>query len=173
MTWQASAKQSTRITQVHSSHMSIPVGIQGQPDTATMNSPGHDAQPRRPNKRARQACLSCRFRKVRCDVSTCSPPCTNCKMDKIECVTKPRLRKWFVNFVCSSQHIYEYSLLTRGLAGIKRRNGGPTSRICGKRTRDQLKACQRTPPLFAMCLRMRSLHPRSLKLIPRRQRQAL
>ncbi|KAI3571646.1 hypothetical protein IWW34DRAFT_767714 [Fusarium oxysporum f. sp. albedinis] len=36
-------------------------------------------------RRASRACLSCRRRKVRCDVVQGSP-CCNCKWDNIECV---------------------------------------------------------------------------------------
>lgn len=36
--------------------------------------------------RAPQACLSCRSRKVRCDVSTRRQPCTNCDLDGKDCL---------------------------------------------------------------------------------------
>ncbi|CAK7207951.1 hypothetical protein SEUCBS139899_010766 [Sporothrix eucalyptigena] len=37
-------------------------------------------------RRASRACLSCRARKVRCDVLSCGLPCTNCRLDGIQCV---------------------------------------------------------------------------------------
>ncbi|KAF5017654.1 hypothetical protein F66182_10404 [Fusarium sp. NRRL 66182] len=37
-------------------------------------------------RRASRACLSCRGRKVRCDVTRQSLPCTNCRLDKLDCV---------------------------------------------------------------------------------------
>ncbi|KAI1046607.1 hypothetical protein LB505_010686 [Fusarium chuoi] len=37
-------------------------------------------------KRATKACLKCRKRKVRCDVTRTSTPCTNCRLDGCECV---------------------------------------------------------------------------------------
>ncbi|CAG9986528.1 unnamed protein product [Clonostachys byssicola] len=45
-------------------------------------------------QRARQACLTCRARKIRCDVCFSGVPCLNCKLDSQECVVKPRIRKW-------------------------------------------------------------------------------
>ncbi|KAI0136168.1 hypothetical protein BJ170DRAFT_677048 [Xylariales sp. AK1849] len=45
-------------------------------------------------KRARRACLGCRARKVRCDTTSHGTPCTNCGLDDLECVIKPRARKW-------------------------------------------------------------------------------
>ncbi|TPX13018.1 uncharacterized protein E0L32_006663 [Thyridium curvatum] len=48
-----------------------------------------------PNKkRSARACLSCRARKVRCNVALHGAPCTNCRLDEVECVVKPRTRKW-------------------------------------------------------------------------------
>lgn len=43
--------------------------------------------------RARIACLHCRSRKVRCTLAVKGPPCTNCHLDGLECVTRPKLRK--------------------------------------------------------------------------------
>lgn len=43
--------------------------------------------------RARIACLHCRSRKVRCTLAIKGPPCTNCQLDGLECVTRPKLRK--------------------------------------------------------------------------------
>lgn len=41
----------------------------------------------RPTKhRASQACHSCRLRKVRCDVLTNGPRCTNCRLDHTDCI---------------------------------------------------------------------------------------
>ncbi|EEU34405.1 uncharacterized protein NECHADRAFT_21539, partial [Fusarium vanettenii 77-13-4] len=44
-------------------------------------------------KRARKACLSCRARKVRCDVSQRGRPCTNCYLDDEPCVVTGRASK--------------------------------------------------------------------------------
>ncbi|KAH8891497.1 hypothetical protein GQ53DRAFT_823521 [Thozetella sp. PMI_491] len=43
-------------------------------------------------RRAVRACLSCRSRKVRCNVIQ-QTPCTNCRLDEIECVVLPRNRR--------------------------------------------------------------------------------
>lgn len=36
-------------------------------------------------RRASRACLSCRSRKVRCDVTSEGTPCTNCRLDNVAC----------------------------------------------------------------------------------------
>lgn len=41
-------------------------------------------------KRAPKACLSCRARKVRCDVSQRGRPCMNCYLDSETCVVTGR-----------------------------------------------------------------------------------
>lgn len=41
-------------------------------------------------KRSIQACLSCRARKVRCDVSSRGQPCTNCDLDAKNCLLVDR-----------------------------------------------------------------------------------
>ena len=38
-------------------------------------------------KRASQACHQCRARKVKCDVIEIGSPCSNCRLDEIECIT--------------------------------------------------------------------------------------
>ncbi|KAM5347621.1 hypothetical protein ACJ41O_007445 [Fusarium nematophilum] len=59
--------------------------------------PTEDAQkkPQRSRrKRARRACLTCRSRKVRCDVSQRGSPCTNCYLDNECCVVTRRPSKY-------------------------------------------------------------------------------
>lgn len=64
------------------------------PDTVSAEYAGHkrpagEASGEQPSKRrAARACLSCRNRKVRCDVVTGGHPCTNCRLDRIRCVVK-------------------------------------------------------------------------------------
>ncbi|KAH7239917.1 uncharacterized protein BKA55DRAFT_114597 [Fusarium redolens] len=48
--------------------------------------------PRR--KRASKACVACRSRKVRCDVTHRPHQCTNCALDNIQCVVKDRRTKY-------------------------------------------------------------------------------
>ncbi|QGI69613.1 hypothetical protein CEK26_001945 [Fusarium fujikuroi] len=52
----------------------------------------HGANPRR--KRASKACVACRSRKVRCDVTHRPHQCTNCALDNIQCVVKDRRTKY-------------------------------------------------------------------------------
>jgi len=51
----------------------------------------------RPNKsvkrRASKACQCCRARKVRCNVVEHGAPCTNCRLDEVECVVSESKRK--------------------------------------------------------------------------------
>lgn len=46
--------------------------------------------PRASRPRARIACSDCHRRKVRCNVSMCGQPCTNCRLDGFECITRPK-----------------------------------------------------------------------------------
>ncbi|KAK1725881.1 LOW QUALITY PROTEIN: uncharacterized protein BDZ83DRAFT_730014 [Colletotrichum acutatum] len=46
------------------------------------------------HKRASHACLVCRARKVRCDVTVRGPPCTNCRLDGDECESRRTKRHW-------------------------------------------------------------------------------
>ncbi|KAM0490944.1 hypothetical protein ACHAP8_011082 [Fusarium lateritium] len=49
----------------------------------------HSRNSERPwKRRSSKACLSCRNRKVRCDVVDGGAPCTNCRLDDINCVLK-------------------------------------------------------------------------------------
>jgi hypothetical protein len=46
-----------------------------------------------PRKRAPKACLACRARKVRCDVSLCGTPCMNCRINGGDCMVIGRPTK--------------------------------------------------------------------------------
>ncbi|KAI5370523.1 hypothetical protein Slin14017_G014020 [Septoria linicola] len=65
----------------------------------------------RPNKsvkrRASKACQCCRSRKVRCNVVEHGPPCTNCRLDEVECIVSEskRKKKWTSNDVGASPQI--------------------------------------------------------------------
>lgn len=48
----------------------------------------HKTKPTR--RRSTKACLGCRARKVRCNVAEHGSPCTNCRLDILECVVRPR-----------------------------------------------------------------------------------
>ncbi|KAL5585813.1 hypothetical protein FOVSG1_013505 [Fusarium oxysporum f. sp. vasinfectum] len=45
-------------------------------------------------KRSAQACLNCRSRKVRCDVSLHGQPCTNCSLDEKQCLIPQGTTVW-------------------------------------------------------------------------------
>ena len=48
--------------------------------------------PKQTKRRAARACVSCRARKVRCDVVE-GAPCGNCRWDKVECVVQESRRR--------------------------------------------------------------------------------
>ena len=54
--------------------------------------PGKDSESR---KRSMRACLSCRSRKVRCDVSSRGQPCTNCDLDGKNCLVVGRASRLY------------------------------------------------------------------------------
>ncbi|KAJ5902413.1 hypothetical protein N7495_002941 [Penicillium taxi] len=55
---------------------------------------GLSAHNRPVKRRASKACCCCRARKVRCDVVENGSPCTNCRLDQVECVvTESKRRK--------------------------------------------------------------------------------
>ncbi|KAL3455023.1 hypothetical protein BJX64DRAFT_295460 [Aspergillus heterothallicus] len=47
---------------------------------------------RAPKRRAARACVHCRYRKVRCDVLNGGSPCTNCKIDGLDCPLAQSIR---------------------------------------------------------------------------------
>ncbi|TKA82911.1 hypothetical protein B0A55_01168 [Friedmanniomyces simplex] len=50
-------------------------------------------------RRASKACQCCRSRKVRCNVVEHGAPCTNCRLDEVECIVSEskRKKKWSTN----------------------------------------------------------------------------
>jgi hypothetical protein len=53
-------------------------------------------------RRASKACCCCRARKVRCDVVENGSPCTNCRLDQVECVVTESKRRRYVNMETTS-----------------------------------------------------------------------
>ena len=47
-------------------------------------------------RRAAKACQCCRARKVRCNVTEHGAPCTNCRLDEVECIVSEGRRKRYV-----------------------------------------------------------------------------
>ena len=54
---------------------------------------GFAAGGRTVKRRASKACHCCRARKVRCDVVESGTPCTNCRLDQVECLVSHSKRR--------------------------------------------------------------------------------
>ena len=52
--------------------------------------------PKSVKRRASKACQCCRARKVRCNVVEHGAPCTNCRLDEVECIVSESKRKKYV-----------------------------------------------------------------------------
>jgi len=52
-------------------------------------------------RRASKACQCCRSRKVRCNVTEHGAPCTNCRLDEVECIVSESRRKKSVHSTSS------------------------------------------------------------------------
>jgi hypothetical protein len=66
-----------------------------QPPKRKANQVGLDghATGRSVKRRASKACQCCRSRKVRCNVTEHGAPCTNCRLDEVECIVSESRRK--------------------------------------------------------------------------------
>lgn len=62
----------------------------GKKRTASESDP--NGAPKITKRRAARACVSCRARKVRCDVVE-GAPCGNCRWDNVECVVQESRRR--------------------------------------------------------------------------------
>ena len=58
--------------------------------------------PKSVKRRASKACQCCRSRKVRCNVVEHGAPCTNCRLDEVECIVSESKRKKLV----TTQHSF-------------------------------------------------------------------
>jgi hypothetical protein len=69
-----------------------------QPPKRKANQAGLDghATGRSVKRRASKACQCCRSRKVRCNVTEHGAPCTNCRLDEVECIVSESRRKKLV-----------------------------------------------------------------------------
>ena len=56
-------------------------------------------------RRASKACCCCRARKVRCDVVENGSPCTNCRLDQVECIVTESKRRKFVKQANKKENI--------------------------------------------------------------------
>ncbi|KAJ3543461.1 hypothetical protein NM208_g1111 [Fusarium decemcellulare] len=59
--------------------------------------------------RANRACIGCRRRKVRCDVTRKGAPCTNCELDTKTCIVKNRATKRPLTATQRMQHTFDSS----------------------------------------------------------------
>ncbi|KAL4883626.1 fungal-specific transcription factor domain-containing protein [Aspergillus karnatakaensis] len=74
-----------------SPHPTVEIDLKGK---RKASSAGLSANSRPVKRRASKACCCCRARKVRCDVVENGSPCTNCRLDQVECVvTESKRRK--------------------------------------------------------------------------------
>lgn len=63
------------------------------PAKRTSTVAGHGIPHRAVKRRAAKACQCCRARKVRCNVVENGTPCTNCRLDEVECIVSDSKRK--------------------------------------------------------------------------------
>ncbi|EME49111.1 C6 transcription factor-like protein [Dothistroma septosporum NZE10] len=84
--------------------------LRPQPAKRTATDAGLKPNGMRPAKsvkrRASKACQCCRARKVRCNVVEHGPPCTNCRLDEVECIVSEskRKKKWSNSGIEGSPH---------------------------------------------------------------------
>lgn len=64
----------------------------GSPKKRTPETADDEAPRKMTKRRAARACVSCRARKVRCDVVE-GAPCGNCRWDNVECVVQESRRR--------------------------------------------------------------------------------
>lgn len=67
-------------------------GANANPKKRTASESDHNGAPKITKRRAARACVSCRARKVRCDVVE-GAPCGNCRWDNVECVVQESRRR--------------------------------------------------------------------------------
>ncbi|KAF1837193.1 hypothetical protein BDW02DRAFT_172147 [Decorospora gaudefroyi] len=69
-----------------------------QPPKRKANQAGLDGHTtgRSVKRRASKACQCCRARKVRCNVTEHGAPCTNCRLDEVDCIVSESRRKKLV-----------------------------------------------------------------------------
>lgn len=67
-------------------------GANANPKKRTASESDHSGAPKITKRRAARACVSCRARKVRCDVVE-GAPCGNCRWDNVECVVQESRRR--------------------------------------------------------------------------------
>ncbi|KAF2428600.1 hypothetical protein EJ08DRAFT_650981 [Tothia fuscella] len=73
-----------------------PAEMQAQKRKAAQAGLDGHVQTRSVKRRASKACQCCRARKVRCNVTEHGAPCTNCRLDEVDCIVSEsrRKKKW-------------------------------------------------------------------------------
>ena len=128
--------------------MSDPSAAADKSDSPTSAAPkrsatdaGLPSNGTRPHKsvkrRASKACQCCRARKVRCNVVE-QTPCTNCRLDEVECIVSESKRKKFVPYLSVLRDQTTYVVFLQEVDKIRRGNHmHRTSRgICQERLCD-------------------------------------
>jgi hypothetical protein len=67
--------------------------MQAQKRKASQAGLDNPVQTRSVKRRASKACQCCRARKVRCNVTEHGAPCTNCRLDEVDCIVSESRRK--------------------------------------------------------------------------------
>jgi hypothetical protein len=94
--WLRSIKQFTAMSDYSASPSDHQLDF--QPPKRKANQAGLDGNPtgRSVKRRASKACQCCRARKVRCNVTEHGAPCTNCRLDEVDCIVSESRRKKLV-----------------------------------------------------------------------------
>ncbi|CEL10217.1 hypothetical protein ASPCAL13341 [Aspergillus calidoustus] len=111
---------------------------------ANVESRSNEATSDRSSRRQRapRACLSCRKRKVRCDVATRGQPCTNCSLDHAPCEVKRRQQRRQLDVLITPQGI-PLTPTAPPIAPAPRCN---TAHVSGKSTELQPNPAERRRP---------------------------
>ncbi|KAL7904916.1 fungal-specific transcription factor domain-containing protein [Trichoderma velutinum] len=108
----------------------------------------HTQRPVKLRKRASKACLSCRARKVRCDVSRRGRPCMNCHLDGEACIVTGRARvKYRTTEHDSTSSPQKYSLPL-----LNRQPAASSTDEFNLASTSESKRKNRTEPTFAKCV---------------------
>ena len=92
-----------------------PTEMQSQKRKASQAGLDGHVQTRSVKRRASKACQCCRARKVRCNVTEHGAPCTNCRLDEVDCIVSESRRKKSVTCY-ATPHSLPVSPLHAGLS---------------------------------------------------------
>src|SRR5690242_7254163 len=88
--------------------------MESQPPKRKATTAGLDGNTtgRSVKRRASKACQCCRARKVRCNVTEHGAPCTNCRLDEVECIVSESRRKKSVTHPVQHPIPFHTSIIT-------------------------------------------------------------